>query len=205
MDYLELTPATRPVLARAHAIDAYARLENWLCLLLARLLGVDAKIAGIIIYRIANARSRLAVLEALIKESHGREYSTFWNSLARELKKVDDTRNQIVHWHTQTVAIGEHIPTEPRKTKTVLVPANVHARDDNTPVLGEDEINAFIKHADFIGQLIAHFQAYLGGQYPEPLRSTLRQIFHEPIVYPPPVSHPLSPKSTEHGLTYPPS
>lgn len=198
MGHLELTPATRPILARSNAIDAYANLENWLCLLLARLLGVEAKVAGIIFYRIANTRSRLAVLEAILKEMHGHDYSVFWNSLVREMKKIDETRNQIVHWHIHTITIGDYIPTEPRKIATMLVPPNIHAMGDNTPMIGETEMNAFIERAEFVGALISYFQAYLGGGIPEPILGSWRKIFHEPMTYPPPASHPLSQNPREH-------
>ena len=85
------------MIARAGAIQAYAYLEFCLASLFARLLQTDIDAAGIVFYRIINARSRNRILNDLKKNRCRDIYPEYWNSLIKNMTELDQKRNEIVH------------------------------------------------------------------------------------------------------------
>lgn len=83
--------------ARINAIDYYAMLEAMIAGLLCPLLGVTSQ-AYTIFFRIANTRSRYSIIDALLRDAKQREARKFWQSIEKELVRLDGIRNSIVHW-----------------------------------------------------------------------------------------------------------
>jgi RecB family exonuclease len=87
------------LVARANAIQAYAKLEFSLSIVFSRLLGTQPDIAGLVFFRITNTYQRNGILEDLKKHRFGNEYNLFWNSIMKIIRQIDQRRNEIVHWH----------------------------------------------------------------------------------------------------------
>jgi len=173
-------------IARATAIAWYTHIEKSLASFFAHLMGVSEDYAGVSFFRINNARARNAMLERLLKKRHGGTYNIFWNSLVKQLQALDETRNQIVHWTTVT-----HMSDKGRDAVT-LIPPNHWDRDWGNPGAPEitvEHLYEFILKCDFYSRMFNIFTWTLSGQ--REVDPTWQQIFQQPVIYPPPNSHPL--------------
>src|SRR5258708_4463817 len=187
-------------LTRGRAIQSYTTVELSLAMLFSQLMGVPQDYAGVSFFRINNARARLGILERLLKKRHSSNYNLFWNSLRKELRILDDERNNVVHW-----AEIAHIDGQPDGTtrKTIkLAPPNFWDRTENTPELELTNLLDFILKCDFFARLVNMFFITLSGQMEqlardEQYKTTWLGIFQQPIIYPPLHSHPLYRKPTE--------
>ena len=84
---------------RGHAIEAYAGVEQSLCALFAHLTGMHNEVAGVIFFRITNPRVLGEILDILMKKKYVDEYSKFWKSVDKIIRKLVETRNRLVHWN----------------------------------------------------------------------------------------------------------
>jgi hypothetical protein len=172
------------MIARATSIEQYANIEQALVALCAHLMGVTVDVAGVPFFQMNNARARLIMLERLLKKRHGSEFNVFWNSLQKQLREMDNTRNQIVHW------ITEKTVTSDNESWTCLVGANYWDRTENSPKLRLDDLYDFILKCDFIYHLLQHF-TWVISKSSKMIHPTWPAICHEEVVYPPPETHPL--------------
>ena len=171
---------------RGVAIQSYARLEQSLCGIFGHLAGVTDQIAGIIFFKMVNARSRIAVMERLKRLKHGDAHNLFFNSIMSEAGRLDGVRNHVVHWHTiQTVNA-----TDEGGTWTVfLSPPNFWDFDDNSPTMTFDDLREFDARCDLYSRALN----LLRGYWLHPKRETTwRDIFEQPLRYPLPEGHPLT-------------
>jgi hypothetical protein len=79
------------------AIQTYANLEFRLFQLTRSLLDANADTAGAVFYSLRNSRDRNAILKHLLRINAGPEYGSFWKSMSKLIRELDDRRNQIVH------------------------------------------------------------------------------------------------------------
>src|SRR5258708_2236288 len=94
--------------ARGKAIQAYATLEQSLCLLFAHLGNLSQDVAPLIFFKITSQDVRNKIIEKLMKLKYGDKYNLFSNSLFAQLRPIDIQRNCIVHWHAlQTVGAND--------------------------------------------------------------------------------------------------
>lgn len=106
------------LIARAEAIFAYSFLENALAYLFAALLQTDDyHVAGIVFWRILNNTSRNQILQKLMIVRYGSTYNKFFPSFIRFVRKLDETRNKIVHWNVEVSATDRRV-----RSATVTVP-----------------------------------------------------------------------------------
>jgi hypothetical protein len=190
---------------RGYAIQAYATLEQGLCILFSNLAGIDFDTAAIIFFRITNTSSRNSILEKLFQKRMGDSYSLFRNSLIAQLRPIDIERNAIVHWNTVT-DIGDDENGDP-KVSTCLTTPYIYTLNANAPRKGTDDLVDFIEKCTFYSRLIDAFCLYGTEEYkkfnvPEmdSVARAWRDIFQQAIVYPPPKAHPLSLKQPEHDI-----
>jgi hypothetical protein len=185
---------------RAHAIQAYARLEQSLCILLSCLGDMRPQVAAIIFFKITSSRARDSVLEKLIKKKHGSLYSTFWKSAFKHLGQLSEKRNQIVHWNAKVVVhknIGFH--------RVQLEPPNFWEYSADTPVLTSTDLFDFIRRCEFVAPLCSMFHASINpnpvyiGVRNEDQEKAWRDIYQKELVYPPPNTHPLYQNHAESG------
>ena len=98
---------------RGRAIQAYAKLEQALCLIFATLCDMPPDVAGIIFFRIVNAGTLHSILERLMKKKHGTTYSSFWGSFLDAIRGTSQRRNEIVHWMRDDVRGRQRPPAGP--------------------------------------------------------------------------------------------
>lgn len=170
-------------IARAAAIRTYASYEISLVTLFGYLMGIQPDYAGIPFFKINNARARNSIIEKLLKKRHGNTYNIFWNSLAKLLNAIDTTRNQIVHWPIN-VTIDASQSSKPKKL--ALVPPNFWDSSENTPEMTVNDLYDFIVKCDFVSRSINTFYMTISGRF-----DTWRDIYLQPITYPPLDNHPL--------------
>jgi hypothetical protein len=180
---------------RGHAVQAYASLEQSLCRLFGQLADTPLDAASIIFFRIASTQARNAISKSLFKRKHGTFYNLFRNSFFEQLRPIDQERNEIVHWN-----VVNHISTETDGTVTVQVVMHPAAfvydgTGPNPPIITTSDLEAFIVKCDFYARLCNMFVMTTGDlRIPEAEKEPWFRIFSEPITYPPPSDHPLSPK-----------
>lgn len=178
---------------RGRAIEGYSNLEFFLCCLMADLIGCSHEVAGIIFYKITSTRSRSEILDKLFRRRHKGASRTYWNSLLREVGKLDERRNQIVHWTT----IATDHPDEGIGAGRAMRPANIFSQSD-VPSIERAHLLDFIIACDFWCGSVQAFTRFLNppirrGQsdLPADELEAWRDIFQRPAEYPPPSSHPL--------------
>ena len=179
------------ILSRASAIQSYANVEQSLCGLFAGLLEIKDDLAGIVFYRVANARFRNRILEELLEKRVGNANSIFWNSLESFLRRLDQRRNEIVHWHiVQNIDLSK---LHPEAANWSLRPP-AGWMNGSPASLNEKEMIEFIQQCEFISRLINMFSMIMIREVLPPAeRQPWLEIFRQPILYPPPEGHPLSP------------
>ena len=182
-----LHPYDRITFLRGRAIEAYSGIESSLSSLFQSILKTDALAAGTIFYRIVNSRSRNVIMENLLKQRHGTEFKAFWSSISDKIRQLDQSRNEIAHW--QHAALINAKGSE----RGMLFPNNIFAHNQNTPSWTEQRLASFCQECNFVGRLINMLCLFIDGQIGDehPERRTWTEIFHSPIEYPPPSTHPL--------------
>lgn len=175
------------LLQRSNALQQYSNLESSLCSLFAFLLQTPPEFAGIVFFRITSSRYRNLIIEDLLKKRGFTDYKKFWAGVDKLLRKLDQRRNEIVHW---TVADNLHLSDAGTTyTGSVLTPPNIYSGvSSNTYSL--ETLADFCRETDFVSRLVVMFWAHLSHQ---PLPPPWPEIFQQPPTYPPPSDHPLSP------------
>jgi hypothetical protein len=190
------------VLARSIAVSSYQTLEQSMVLLFSHLLGTPIDYAGVPFFRINNARARDAILERLLKKRYGSQYNIFWNSIVKDLRSINERRNAIVHWAV-SVELYRNDQSELMVKQHALIAPNYWDRNENSLAITIDDMFDFIARCDFYSRLLSIFTLTIGGQIP--WQPPWRDIFQQPVVYPPPDSHPLSLKQRALESPPPPS
>jgi hypothetical protein len=176
-------------LARSKAISDYNSLEMSQCRLFAAGLGTPLEYAGIVFFRIASARTRSRILEALLKKRLGAGYvGEFWNSLFKAINVLDERRNEIVHWQIE-------VEVTDAAQSVFLIPANVFGLNPANKRWDPARLGEFSVECDFHVRLINMFWGLVFEQNaaPDATPPPWHDIFQQALVYPPPNSHPLSP------------
>lgn len=192
--------------ARAQAIQMYAHLEQTLCLLLAVLIRSSPEVSAIIFFKIVNTGQRLSILDKILRLRYGTIYVEFWNSYEKMLRPIDVARNEIVHWNAAIMQSYDSNTWD-----VVLTPPTElnRERHPDTQTLTTDAINEFGKKCEFLSTLGRGFVGVLRATPPvsedeslglHPCRTDAewgawllawRDICQQPVVYPPPSSHPI--------------
>jgi len=179
------------MVARAAAIQEYANLEQSLCDLFAYVSGTSPVVAGTIFFAMVNARSRVRVLEQLMKLKHGADYGTFFVSAMKLLPALDQDRNNIVHWHT-SVAIHTDEQDELAGVAVTLSPPNFWAATDDTPEITLGALLRFCGQCRFVYETLNTFTAGLSGRVPR--ESAWLDRHQQPLAYPPEFARPPNQK-----------
>ncbi len=188
---------------RGRAIQAYAKLEQALCLIFATLCDMPPDVAGIIFFRIVNAGTLHSILERLMKKKHGTTYSSFWGSFLDAIRGTSQRRNEIVHWSAMMFVDGSD-------RLLALTPANIYDFGHNTPApITVTVMVDFTAKCMFLARLGHRLHDILTPNVAAELDpaevQTWRGIFAQPVIYPPPDSHPLFQTPPAPGSPPPPS
>jgi hypothetical protein len=188
--------------ARAHAIEAYARIESELCYVLSALLGTRHDTASIVFFKITSARARNDIIVDLLEHIHQDQFDLYWHGqpgggskkrvpgMLTLLNQLDQRRNEIVHWHI----VGNSFagPDGQLKRWDDLRPAFFWARSNATPI-SESELREFSVKADFVERSLSVFWKFV--RHPQKFKpaelAIWQQMFQQPATYPPSKDHPL--------------
>lgn len=171
--------------ARGIAMNAYAGIEQHLAALLATFGQMPEDVAFTILYRIVNSRSRLEILDKLKKRKIGGEYALFWNSLIAEIKKIDQRRNELAHWHADVQLESGY---RPNVSRVVLKPPSYGYGGEAELTI--EKCEDFAHHCAIIADTMNMFWAAMEKRPPP--TDALLDIFQRPIVYPLLEGDPLS-------------
>jgi hypothetical protein len=182
---------------RAKAIQAYANLEQSLASLFSSLGGIKPEIGAIIFFKIASSDARNKIIEALFRKKFEARFNLFRNSLFDQLRPLDQERNEIVHWNAACQTGHDGTKTT---AVVVLTPPNILGRKKPT-IKTTDDLRAFDAKAQFFTRLLNMFALMACDITQTPMSEADKKpwldIFEQPITYPPPLDHPLSPKPGE--------
>jgi hypothetical protein len=198
-DDVKLPSSVQFLLLRGRAIEAYSTLEYYLCRLLADFSGMTREVASVVFYKVTSTRSRNEILDKLLRKKHGATCRLYWNSVLKEISKIDERRNQIVHW----VTIAAPAEDGPDAGRTMLPGASIFAPPDvpldanaGTPKIDRDDLFEFVIRTEFFARSLEALGRFLRpplfrGQPDLEQLAAWREIFQQPATYPPPSSHPL--------------
>lgn len=181
-------------IARAEAIEAYSGMETSLAFLLARLLGTSPDLAGIVLFRITSTRARNKIIEQIIKRKYGSKFNLYWNSVLKFIGQLDQSRNEIVHWQMQLLPNFGRPPKRLLTSATArLVPPNIWDRRRGKAKHVEQTLTDFALKCEFAEAAVWFFSLYATGMKggSRKMRATWRDIFQQPLAYPPLDTHPI--------------
>ena len=173
--------------ARARAIQAYASLEQSICDLFCRLLGIQDKLGAIVFFKITAPRFRNYIIEKLLRETQRNEFLTFWNSFVTKLLgPVDGERNLVVHWST-SISIASGDASGIVRDMNLVAP-NFWSFDQNN-AWDKNDLEDFTNRAKQAAIIINLFVGHIFYDLHKDL--PLREIFLQPLTYPIPSDSPL--------------
>ena len=178
-------PYEAMMLARSHAIDNYAMVEQMLCRLFERLSGTEPGVAAEIFFKISNARVRLDIMHNLIKRKKPAEFRLFWNSLKKFAIKLSNERNQIVHW-VQNADWGIILSKEEKDfpDDSRLSGANIYWQNKNSPTKSVEDVLDFADRCRYASTRIGMFVSVMDGDLNHEPKALL-ESFLAPLEYPP--------------------
>ena len=188
---------------RGHAIQRWANVEQSLCALFCHLTGMPMDVGAIVFFKIINTGTRDSLLEILLEKKYGSHYRAFWESLQKILKPATDTRNHIVHWQVTNRTVGA-------VSYTCLVPPPKFWDMDAADVsLAAEDLLEFMSRCSFIFDHCDMFWRILDPVQLERLgpvkADAWRDIFQQPVIYPPHSNHPLYRRKKEDETQQSPS
>jgi hypothetical protein len=181
---------------RSLAIEAYARVEEALCGLFSDLLGTTFDLGGIVFYGISSGYARNRMIQTLLTKRDGDRWDRYWfgqDGMMKLVRRLDQERSWIVHWHPVDIRAKD-------RSETTLRKPNFWATGSQEEITEED-LQAFIDLANFVSRSINMFFITRKGELvgDQQLKEWFH-LFQEPCVYPPPNDHPLSPNAQSQGV-----
>jgi hypothetical protein len=187
-------------IARGVALDAYSGFEQILLQVFVHLLGTNMKLGGIIFFRLQNSGLRIRILTELIEAKFNDRYDRFWfgtdkvDGLMDLIAKLDQRRNEIVHW--TTIASGS-------SEAWVIRPPHLWSGKKGPRSLHFEDVYEFVARCHCLRHYAGNFnwrtRVYREGEDSEKARAWL-DIFEQPPSYPPGQDHPLSRIWTESQI-----
>ncbi|WP_154073440.1 hypothetical protein [Bradyrhizobium erythrophlei] len=178
---------------RGKAIQSYAGLEQALARLFSALAGTTQEIGGAIFFRIASADARRNLIGKLFQIKFRDQYHLFRNSLIKQLRPIDNERNEIVHWNVvNNVAADDAGKTT---SKLALMPPSTFP-SPNSVSKDTDGMKAFANKCGFYTSLVSMFpviamEGFAATPISEADMRPWLNAYSRPIEYPPPVGHVL--------------
>lgn len=177
-------------LSRAKAINTYADMERSLALLFEVLLGVEIRRAFIVFAAIQTMRDRMSVIKKLLNLEHGNKYDIFFESLAKKIDGMIRDRNRVVHWILLVRRVGgKNFEAD----KDIYLAEHPNMFSEGRFM--RHEIDGFQRRAEFYRLLLFQFSLYIKYEdiiEGDPDKIPWRQVFQQPIIYPPEPNHPLA-------------
>ncbi len=195
--YPLLDPQHALIFARAEALENYVLVEQSICDTFIKLSGATNEAGSLIFFKLNNARTRVQILEKLLKPKFYPEYKLFWRSALAAVRQLDETRNQVVHWQTtcKSRIKGGTLDLTAAPEDAWLNPPTHWWGHRNDTKLTANEIFLFVSRCQFVSRHINLFNMIFGGKsHIESFGETFeawRKRFLQSIPDPPPKDHPL--------------
>lgn len=187
---------------RGKAIQTYANLEQSFASLFSLLSGANSQASLTILFKITSSDARNKILTKLFRQKFGAQYRSFANSLFDQLRPIDIERNEIVHWNA-VCQMG--LGTDGKEAAILyLMPPALRTADEIAAAPRKDTaaILTFSAKCSFYSRLINMFymvESTMVSTIPDDVKTPWRDIFAQPVVYPPPSGHPLFQTSPAPG------
>jgi hypothetical protein len=129
------------------------------------------------------------MIELLIKRKYGPKHNLFWNSLFKFINQLDQTRNEVVHWH-MLVAPNFGRSGELTSATVKLIPPNIWDRRRKKQSLTERDLYDFTLKCEFADVAVWSFVRFVViPRSNRKWRAAWRNIFQRPLAYPPAETH----------------
>jgi hypothetical protein len=181
-------------LAVGRGIDAYSRVEAEQAFLLKAILKTDIRTAYLICFAVQNTRSRVDLIENLLRYKFSNKFETYWDSCSKFIGILAQFRNAIAHWHP-SLKIYSDVSNELRYVQSIAPPVPSNLRH-----IEEKDIPAFVADCENICAALRDLSKFISSR-----RRSLPQKFQQPLAYrnqadlqPPPIPkapQPLRPPS----------
>jgi len=178
---------------RGKAIQSYATLEQSLARLFSALAGTTQKIGGTIFFRISSADTRRTLIDKLFQQRFHGQYNLFRNSLIKQLKPIDNERNEIVHWNVVN-NVGSDETGKTTSRLALMPPASFPSPDSASK--DANQMMAFSNKCEFYAALSGFFpiiamEGFTATPISDADKKPWLDAYSKPIEYPPPVGHVL--------------
>lgn len=173
-------------LERGRAINAFAKLESTLCLLLAESGNLNYKTASIIFYSNISLQPRVEIITAILDELCGDKFALFWDSARRSIDSLNKQRNKIVHWHSYPVFDGKK---EFENTGCILIHPVVES--EKLSKLSIHDIKQFTKKTEYIADVFSKFRGCFNNSVDILQQQDIELFSTYEITYPPSTDDPL--------------
>ncbi|WP_428407953.1 hypothetical protein [Hyphococcus sp.] len=189
-----LSPYELLLLYRGDAIGAYGAYEQAIARCFIQLAKTDHKTGSLIFFKIVNTRTRLSIMDELLKEQFYPNYKKFWDSAFKHIRDIDHTRNKVVHWlpiselHVDEKGVAS---LDSRKSKNCwLQPPDYWQAQKDKKELSINDILAFRHKTEYVTKNLDLWHIKVSGDLPD-VAKTFSDKFQQSIPYPPPKDHPL--------------
>jgi hypothetical protein len=155
--------------AVGRAIDAYSRVEAEEAFLIQAILRTDIKTAYLICFAVQNTRSRIELIENLLRYKFSNKFETYWDSCSKFIGILAKFRNAIAHWHPHLQIYSNQ--QETRYVQSLRSPV----RSGLQPIR-EGDIPPFVEDCDNISSAIRDLSKFIAAR-----RRSLPRRFQQPI------------------------
>ena len=173
---------------RGQAVHAFGNLEQQLIWLFAAFMNVNIQYANSVFLKIYNASVQRNMLSRLCELRCEPEYTTFFNSYLNIVGHVTEKRDRIVHWAAAVVEKDDKFVRWQLMYPDYTDSTSTNAR--RAPLVNDDLKN-FIHKCEFLSRLGSHFHTWIAHPEHRGEHQSWRDIFVQPVIYPPPNNHPL--------------
>jgi hypothetical protein len=145
------------------------------------MLGTKPDLAGIVLFRIGNARARNKMIEQLIKLKYGPKYNFYWNSVFKFIGQLDQRRNEVVHW---SMSVLPNFGRTGKLTSATikLVPPNIWDRRKTKEGLNERDLKDFALKCEFAEAAVWCFVMFsISRRSNRKQRATWLDVFQQPL------------------------
>jgi hypothetical protein len=155
--------------AVGRAIDAYSRVEAEEAFLIQAILRTDIRTAYLICFAVQNTRSRIELIENLLRYKFANKFETYWNSCSKFIGILAKFRNAIAHWHPHLQVYSTGRETSYVQSLKPPVPSGLQP-------IRERDIPPFVEDCDKIASAIRDLSKFIAAR-----RRTSPQRFQRPI------------------------
>lgn len=165
---------------RGRALNAFTKLESYLCWILKEAGNLEHKTASIIFYSNTSFQPRIKIISAILEEFFENKFEIFWTSTCEILSSLNKQRNKIVHWHSYPVYNEKQVPED---TKFILLSPHM-AEKDKFSELSTHNIREFIKKTNYVTSVLHIFRSCFDNANPAIQKYDIEFFSKHKLTYP---------------------